>query len=95
MRHSLSDSDTREILRSSYLNTFFTNGLTGNPYQSVRACTEGPESNQLLGAAVLANTIRRSNSDPVNCAAGAGDDDAEVVEFESFINSPQLQVRNY
>lgn len=89
--HSLSETDAREILRSSYMNTFFTNGLTGNPYMSSHS---GPGSRpQLLGNVILdhVNTHTIEN-EAVNCAAGSVDD-ARSVTLEKFLfQSPQLEV---
>lgn len=77
------DSDTSEILRSSYLlNTSVTNGRTGNPYPYLSAHIPVHGSSQLLNDAILAKTDEGVNSDPVNRDAGTVNDDADVVELE-------------
>ncbi|CAN0023605.1 unnamed protein product [Ectocarpus sp. 12 AP-2014] len=86
--HILSETATREILRSSYLNTFFTNGIMGNPYRSVH--TVG-ESSLLLEEAVQAMADDDSPFVSLQCAEGTLDDGAPEVTIANFLASPGLQ----
>ena len=87
--HILSETATREILRSSYLNTFFTNGIDGNPYRSVHTLGE---LSLLLEEAVQAMAEDDSPFVPLQCAEGTSDDGAPEVTLASFLASPGLQV---
>ncbi|CAM9594960.1 unnamed protein product [Ectocarpus sp. 4 AP-2014] len=86
--HILSEIATREILRSSYLNIFFTNDVTGNPYRSVH--TVG-ESSLLLEEAVQAMADDDSPFVSLQCAEGTLDDGAPEVTLTNFLASPGLQ----
>ena len=86
--HSLSETAAREILRTSYLNTFFTNGVTGNPYRSVHTVAGG--STLLLEQAVQDMADNYSPFISLKCAAGT-EEDAEVA-LANFLASPGLEV---
>ncbi|CAM9401766.1 unnamed protein product [Pylaiella littoralis] len=88
IHHSLSDTAAREILRSSYVNTFFTNGVEGNPYRSVHT-VDG--SSLLIEEAVQAMAEDDSRLHPLNCAAGTMEDEIPVVTLANFLASPGLQ----
>eukprot|EP00752_Nemacystus_decipiens_P005752 g5203.t2 len=90
MQYRLPEASTREILRSGFLNTFYTNGITGNPLRSVYRVAEPDGENQLLGH-VLGDKALEYSLFPLNCAAGA-EEGANVSTLANFLASPDLEV---
>ena len=95
--HSLAHSDARDILQTSAMNTFFTQRVNGNPYNSPRFVGEGSDPQvaalryAVLTAADPRFTISSREEDPLKCVVGTVDG-TPSVELLDFLASPGLQV---
>eukprot|EP00752_Nemacystus_decipiens_P005754 g5205.t1 len=90
INHILPEAAAREIVRNGFLNAFYTNGVTGNPYRSVETVAEQDRSNVLLEDTVQRKAEEYSPFIPLNCAAGT-DEGAAVFSVEDFLTSPDLE----
>lgn len=91
--HSLSESDARDILGNSYMNTFFTN-VTGNPYQSVRTMNRSSGDLYLMDDVIRDSAAARFGNESLVCAVGSTKGGSvEPVNLTDFLASRDLQVR--